>query len=214
MIVEAGKWVIKETCRQLRDWQASGAFPDNGFVAFNVSPKQLLDNSLIDTLKNAYNDYAVTPKNLVMEITETVIINKPEKVKKILNELKGTGIRLALDDFGTGYSSLSYLQNYPFDHIKIDKSFIDDLTSGSNDSKITKAIVALADSLDLKVTAEGVEDTDALDFIKAIGTAYYQGYFLSRPLTAEKAIAHVKKNTLSGKKQGNVSYLYKNPIID
>ena len=124
----------------------------------------------------------------MLEITETVIINKPESIKSILNQIRALGVRIALDDFGTGYSSLSYLQNYPFDILKIDKSFIDDLSANSNDTKITKAIIALGNSLELKICAEGVENEHAHRLIKDWGVQVFQGYYLSKPLPAENVI--------------------------
>ncbi len=188
MILDAGQWVIEKVCQQLQGWQKENVFPENGFIAFNVSPKQLLDESIVKLIKKYCHSYDIDPHHLVMEITETVIINKPKKVEKILNSVKNIGLRLALDDFGTGYSSLSYLQKYPFDHIKVDKSFTDDLLNDSNDAKITKAIIALASSLGLKVTAEGVENSKSLDMIKEFGANYYQGYFLSEPMIAKDVI--------------------------
>lgn len=187
MMAEAGKWVIEETCRQLRAWQLSGLFPKHGFLSFNVSPKQLLDDSIVTTITNACHLHSIEPHYLVMEITETVLISKPQKVKKILEDLKKIGLQFALDDFGTGYSSLSYLQQYPFDHIKIDRSFIKNVLTDKNDAKITKAIISLAKSLDLKITAEGVTDKDTLAFLKDSGVDHYQGYLLGRPLLPENA---------------------------
>lgn len=199
MMIETGKWVIEQVCLQLRDWQASGIFPENGFLSFNVSPKQLLDEAIVDTIKNACERYHIEPHYLVMEITETVIISKPAKVEKILAELKKIGIFLALDDFGTGYSSLSYLQKYPFDHIKADRSFVEDLLTDENDAKITKAIISLATSLGLKVTAEGVTDTKSLELLKEYGANHYQGYLLGRPASAEEASARIQEATRNKK---------------
>lgn len=182
MIIEVGRWVIEETCRQLGDWQKNDIFPENGYLTFNVSAKQLLDEKFVEHIVESCARFNVDPHYLIMEMTESVIINKPEKVKHILRELKSFGMRLALDDFGTGYSSLSYLQNYSFDIIKIDKSFIDDLSVDSNDTKIVKAIIALAASLEVKVVAEGVETKFARETTKKLGAKYFQGYYLSKPI--------------------------------
>lgn len=207
MMSEVGTWVFDCVCQQLKFWQSSGAFPENGFIAFNVSPKQLLDDSFSSTIKNIYEKYDVDTKHIVMEITETVIINKPQKVKKILDDIKSYGIRLSLDDFGTGYSSLSYLQNYPFDHLKIDKSFVDDLYTDSKDAKITKAIIALADSMNLSVTAEGVENSDSLSLLTQMGAHLFQGYYLSKPVPADLAITFANQNAGScmSKPQSEIS---------
>lgn len=202
MMIDVGKWVIEQSCRQLRTWQLSGDFPKNGFLSFNVSPKQLLDESIIHTITDACKTNDIEPHYLVMEITETVIISKPKKVEKILTEIKKIGIRLALDDFGTGYSSLSYLQKYPFDHIKVDRSFVEDLFVDENDAKITKAIISLANSLGLKVTAEGVSNPKALDKLKEFGANHYQGYLLGKPASASTATKKIKKIK---KKRSNIN---------
>ncbi len=186
LIVDVGKWVIEHACRQLKTWQDEEVFPKDGFISINVSPRQLSDNSIVTIIKDACESYKVKPENLVIEITESVLINKATVVKDILSELKELGVRLALDDFGTGYSSLSYLQNYPFDHIKIDKSFVLDILTDSNDEKIIRGIIALVQSLGLKVTAEGVESRGALAILQECGCDYFQGYYLSKPLLAEK----------------------------
>jgi len=191
MIIEVGKWIMEEACKQLRTWLNQSLFPEDGFLSINVSPKQLLDESIVPDIFNACQKYQIAPQQLVIELTETVIIDKPKKIKHTMESLKRIGVKLALDDFGTGYSSLSYLQRYPFDHIKIDKSFVADLLIDQNDAKITKAIIALAQSLGLKVTAEGVADIASLNKLKEYGADYYQGYFLSEPMAADHAISIV-----------------------
>ena len=123
-----------------------------------------------------------------MEITESVIINKTVKVTNALNQICDLGMRLALDDFGTGYSSLSYLQKFPFHILKIDKSFIDDLDVRGSNTKIVKAIIALANSFDLRVIAEGVETKAVKQEVKRLGADAYQGYFMSKPLPKEDFI--------------------------
>jgi len=198
MIIEVGRWVIDETCRQLSEWQKSEHFPENGYLTFNVSAKQLLDETFVPYVAECCKRHSVNPKQLVMEMTESVIINKPEKVKRILKGVKAIGLRLALDDFGTGYSSLSYLQNYAFDIIKIDKSFIDDLSDGSNDTKIVKAIIALASSLELKVVAEGVETRIGREAVKLLGAGLFQGYYLSKPLAANQILGFMQTDYSQG----------------
>ena len=185
MMIEVGYWIIESAIKQLTQWLQGYSYPDNASLSINVSPKQLLDESLPGFIQEKCREYQLNPCRLVVEITETVIINRPEKVKEALNRLKQVGVYLALDDFGTGYSSLSYLQQYPFDHIKIDKSFIDGLLMDENNAKITKAIVMLAHSLGIKFIAEGVGDQQSLALLKEYGADYYQGYFLGRPLAPE-----------------------------
>jgi diguanylate cyclase (GGDEF)-like protein/PAS domain S-box-containing protein len=192
MIVAVGNWVIEEVCRQLADWKSDKVFPTDAYITFNVSAKQLINDSLALHIQKSCDQYEVDPHRLVMEITESVIINKPANVRVILDKIKSSGVRLALDDFGTGYSSLSYLQNFPFNIIKIDKSFVDDLTEHSNDTKIVKAIIALATSLELLVVAEGVETELSLQMVKQLGANLSQGYLISRPLAANHILSFIR----------------------
>ncbi|MGB3725697.1 MAG: EAL domain-containing protein [Glaciecola sp.] len=193
LIVEVGKWVISETCKHLAAWQQNPLFPANGFVSFNVSGKQMLDPELVPHIQSMCELHDVKPKRLVMEMTESVIINKTWKVINLLSKLRQLGIRLAIDDFGTGYSSLSYLQNMPFNILKIDKSFIDDWSEDSNDTKIVKAIIALANSLELKIIAEGVENKHAREQVILLGAHLFQGYYVSKPLCGGDVLAFIQQ---------------------
>jgi diguanylate cyclase (GGDEF)-like protein/PAS domain S-box-containing protein len=193
MIVITGAWVIDEVCRQLSIWKNEQIFPKNGYVSFNVSANQLSNSDLIKTIKKACDKYEVSPSQLVMEITESVIINKPKKVELILTQLRDLGLRIAIDDFGTGYSSLSYLQNLPFNILKVDKSFVTNLDRDSSNSKIVKAIVALAQSFDLLVIAEGVETTEAKRELLHLGASLYQGFLKSKPIDASGVCALLSK---------------------
>lgn len=193
LIVEIGKWVITETCKHLANWQQAGVFPADGFVSFNVSANQMLDPELVPHISYTCEHYNINPTHLVMEMTESVIINKTWKVINLLNKLRQLGVRLALDDFGTGYSSLSYLQNLPFNILKIDKSFIDDWTDNSNDTKIVKAIIALANSLELMIIAEGVENVHAQKHVISLGAHLFQGYYVSKPIESANVIDFIKK---------------------
>ena len=200
LIVDVGKWVINETCHHLANWQDNKGFPSNGFISFNVSGKQMLDPDLVPTITQACKKSEVNPEQLVMEMTESIIINKTREVINVLNKLRQLGLRLALDDFGTGYSSLSYLQNMPFNILKIDKSFIDDWTENSNDTKIVKAIIALANSLELKIIAEGVENQHACEQVILLGAHLFQGYYVSKPLSSSAVLDfmqqyHLKTST-------------------
>ncbi len=195
MIIEVGRWIIKQAFKQLRLWQLHGIFPKDGFMSINVSSKQLLDQTFTEDIIEASNDCQVDLKNIVIEITESVLIDKPTKVNKVLCSLKALGVKIALDDFGTGYSSLTYLQRYPFDHIKIDKSFVADVNTDENDAKITKAIIVLAKSLGLQITAEGVSDSATLDIIGQYESDFYQGYLLSKPLLPDHIYKLMKKDT-------------------
>ena len=182
LIVDVGQWVIENTIMQLKNWCDQGLKLKKGFMSINISPKQLLNKSLSEHIIASCDQNQISPEYLTLELTESVIIDKPQKAEAVLKQLKTIGVQLALDDFGTGYSSLTYLQRYPFDQLKIDKSFVSALASNPNDDKITKSIVALGQSLGLTITAEGVEDSAALSRLKALGATKYQGYLLSKPL--------------------------------
>lgn len=188
MILQVGKWVISETCRQLQAWESSGAFPKGGYLSFNVSSRQLLEPNFVSHIQACCHKYQIRPEQLVMEMTESVLISKPQAIKSVLEDLKSIGLRIALDDFGTGYSSLSYLQNFPFDIIKIDKSFIKNLSDDHSNTKIVKAIIALASSLGMLVVAEGIESKNIVKQLQRLDVDIYQGYYISKPVAPDEAI--------------------------
>jgi diguanylate cyclase (GGDEF)-like protein/PAS domain S-box-containing protein len=191
MIIAVGQWVISETCKQIQLWQQQPNYPEGGYITFNLSARQMLDTQLITHIKMQCKEHQVDPKYLVMEITESVIINKTAKVTDALNQICALGMRLALDDFGTGYSSLSYLQKFPFHILKIDKSFIDNLDVHESNTKIVKAIIALANSFGLTVIAEGVETQAVKQAVSHLGADAYQGYYMSKPLPKEHFISFI-----------------------
>ncbi len=182
IIVEVGEWVIHQVCEQIANWQIRDLFPENGYVSFNVSGKQLMGASLYKVIKAALEENQIKPEHLLLEMTETILIDNGERTLTLMNDIRNLGIRMALDDFGTGYSSLSYLQAFPCDYMKIDKSFVLNLDQKPHNQKITKAIVALAKSLGIKVIAEGVEEHNCLDLLADMHADFFQGYYLSKPL--------------------------------
>ncbi len=182
VILEVGEWVIHQVCRQIVNWQIRDLFPDNGYVSFNVSGKQLMDASLYNVIKSALEENQLKPEHLLLEMTETILIDSGERTLTLMNDIRNLGIRMALDDFGTGYSSLSYLQAFPCDYLKIDKSFIFNLEQQADNQKITRAIVALAKSLNIRVIAEGVEEHDSLDLLAEMDADFFQGFYLSKPI--------------------------------
>ena len=189
LIIEVGKWVISQACKQHRSWLKAGVFSNVCTLSINVSPKQLLDESTIEAIIDSCQRYELSGR-LIVEITESVLIDKPNKVKVALEKLKSAGITIALDDFGTGYSSLTYLQRYPFDHIKIDKSFVIDVADDESNAKITVAIITLAKSLGLKITAEGVSNAKSLAMLEYAGADFYQGFYLGKPMLPSQVENH------------------------
>lgn len=185
LIMPISKWVLKTACRQSHQWQSEGF--DNLRMSINISPRQLDDKkSLLDDFQMNISEFQIDPDCLELELTENLVMEKLSVAMEILEELNSLGIHLAIDDFGTGYSSLAYLKQFPIKTLKIDKSFIRNLTVGSNDSAIVSAIIAMAQKLSLSVVAEGVETREQLDFLKSNGCTEVQGYYFSKPVTAEE----------------------------
>ena len=183
LIVALGKWVIETACYQIRSWQKQGlpVVP----VSVNLSGRQFINGSIAKTISQALAKFDLAPSLLEIEITEGVMMLNPESSAHTLAELSEMGIRIAIDDFGTGYSSLSYLKTYPIDTLKIDQSFVRDITSDPNDLSIVVAIIAMAHSMRLRVIAEGVETEKQLGILSSYKCDCVQGYLFSHPLPAD-----------------------------
>jgi len=182
LIVPIGAWVIQEACRQAVKW------PEDVRVAVNVSSVQFRRPGLANVLIQALAASGLDPRRLEVEITESIFLESSEALIAVLHSLRAMGIRIALDDFGTGYSSLSYLQSFPFDKIKIDRSFIQQLLSRAGSTAIVRAITDLARALGMETTAEGVENPEQLAELRLQGCSSVQGYLFSRPVTAAGVI--------------------------
>lgn len=183
LITEIGEWVIRAACRQTKAWHHMGF--DELTVAVNVSAVQFGQRRLLDYVAGVLSDTGLPPRSLVLEITESVLMEDAEANVATLAELKRMGIRIAMDDFGTGYSSLSYLKRFPIDILKIDKSFIRDVGLEGDDAAIVRAITALGKSLRLTLIGEGVETEEQLKFLANEKCDHVQGYFFSKPASAE-----------------------------
>jgi diguanylate cyclase (GGDEF)-like protein/PAS domain S-box-containing protein len=181
LIVPVGEWVLREACTQNKRWKEAGLSVPR--IAVNLSGRQLNDPSLVSTVGRVLKDTGLDPASLELEITEGMIENADEAVK-ILHGLSSMGVRLAIDDFGTGYSSLSYLKSFPINTLKIDQTFVRDVTTDADDAAIAKAIIAMAHSLKLNVIAEGVETREQLDFLSSEACDEIQGFLFGRPLPA------------------------------
>jgi len=189
LITPIGEWVIEEACRQLVEWRDLDL---NVSVAINLSVNQLYSDRLIDQFEAALEKYAITPGSLQVEITETSAMHNPDEAIVKLTALRNIGIDIAIDDFGTGYSSLSYLKRLPIQALKLDRSFVCDITTDENDSAISSATVALAHKLGLKVVAEGVETEAQHKHLAGIQCDFLQGYLFSRPLPKDDATAFIQ----------------------
>jgi diguanylate cyclase (GGDEF)-like protein len=182
LIHEIGAWVLREACRQCAIWQRAGQPPLR--VAVNVAASQFRRGDLFEVIRGALQAAQLDPRFLEIELTESAVMTNPEDSAAVLEQLSRMGVLVSVDDFGTGYSSMSYLRSFPIDKLKIDRSFIADLTTRADDASIVRAIVSLAHGLRLKVVAEGVETLEQLKFLQSVGCDQYQGYHFSEPLPA------------------------------
>ena len=197
LVLPLGRWVLMEACRQGARWRAMLP-PDAPFtVAVNVSRRQLDQATFIDEVAAALNETGLPPHDLLLEVTESVIVRDARATLQRLNMLKALGIRLAIDDFGTGYSSLSFLQQFPVDVLKIDKAFIADATHGESGPALVRAIIALGQALSLQTLAEGIEYHQQADALTTMGCELAQGYYFSRPVKPSEIDALVQGKTIA-----------------
>jgi EAL domain-containing protein (putative c-di-GMP-specific phosphodiesterase class I) len=194
LIVPIGEWVLATACAQNQAWQRR-ALPKLS-VAVNLSARQFADSTLFAKLTQIIRTSGLDPALLELEITESVVMSDGESAVGVLDKLKSIGVQIAIDDFGTGYSSLAYLKRFPIDTLKVDRSFIRDIPGNSGDKKITRAIIAMAHGLRLKVVAEGVETADQLQFLRGQSCDAVQGYFLYPPLEQDKVADVLEFNRL------------------
>jgi diguanylate cyclase (GGDEF)-like protein len=182
LIHQIGAWVLREACRQCAAWQRAGQLPLR--VAVNVAASQFRRGDLLEVVRGALQEFQLDPRFLEIELTESAVMTNPEDSAAVLEQLSRMGVLVSVDDFGTGYSSMSYLRRFPIDKLKIDRSFIAELTTRAEDASIVQAIVSLAHGLRLKVVAEGVETLEQLKFLQSVGCDQYQGFHFSPPLPA------------------------------
>jgi diguanylate cyclase (GGDEF)-like protein len=186
LIVPIGEWVLDTACSQYRVWERHGLAQTR--VSVNLSPRQFMRGDLTNTIARILDQTGCNPAFLELEITEGMVMHNPENTVALIQRLKDMGIHIAIDDFGTGYSSLAYLKRFPIDCLKIDRSFVTDIPGDAGDVAITLAIISMAHSLGIKVTAEGVETKEQLDFLRQHGCDEAQGYYFSKPLPLAQAI--------------------------
>jgi predicted signal transduction protein with EAL and GGDEF domain len=179
LIHDIGMWALKQACRDAAGWYQPVT------VAVNFSPVQFLRPGLAKRVAAVLKETRLDPHRLEIEVTENVLLSKPDQALKIFRELKGLGVRISLDDFGTGYSSLSYFREFPFDKVKIDRSFVADL-DGFSSKEIVRSVLELSRSLGIAVVAEGVETTVQLNTLRELGCELVQGYLVSRPQPVDK----------------------------
>ena len=181
--MDIGRWVLREACRQGTRWAKERGAPVR--VTVNLSGRKLQDETIVDDVRNALLESQFTPADLVLEITESILMHHVEVSLLRLTQLKELGVSLAIDDFGTGYSSLSYLQRYPIDILKIDKAFVDTIDKGGDGAVLASAIVALGETLRLDTVAEGIETEAQRGMLMELGCAFGQGFLFAPPLSPE-----------------------------
>jgi EAL domain-containing protein (putative c-di-GMP-specific phosphodiesterase class I) len=197
LILEIGRKVLQQACSQVRVWQLELDMVPRLNVSVNLSPRQLADPKLLDDVASALGTAGLAAESLTLEITESAMMHDTDTAVARLKELKALGVSLAVDDFGTGYSSLSYLQRFPIDSLKIDRSFVAGIDGDAEQSALARAIVRLAQTLQLHAVAEGVETESQLERLRELGCRYAQGFFLALPQDAE-SLGPVLKATAAG----------------
>jgi len=183
LILPIGKWVLREACMQARAWVKAGL--PIGSMAVNISALEFRDEGFLDGVFAILGETGLDPSFLELELTESVLMKRADFTASVLQSLRAKGIRLAVDDFGTGYSSLSYLTRFPLDALKIDQSFVRQISLETEDTSIVAAVISMGRSLKLRVIAEGVETQQEFAFLKAQHCDEAQGYYFSRPVSAK-----------------------------
>jgi EAL domain-containing protein (putative c-di-GMP-specific phosphodiesterase class I) len=195
LIVAVGAWVLSQSC-QLMAREAAAGFPLR--LSVNVSPRQFRQPGFVPLLRDLIQETGAEPSHLMLEVTEGLFINNLSEVILKMDELTQLGVRFSIDDFGTGYSSLSYLKRMPIVELKIDKSFIQDITIDPNDAALVETILSVAQHLHYQVVAEGVETLDQVEFIKQRANVLFQGYYFGRPALAESWIEKWRADVRTG----------------
>jgi EAL domain-containing protein (putative c-di-GMP-specific phosphodiesterase class I) len=194
LILPIGNWVLREACKQAQAWRHAGL--PLATIAVNISAIEFRDERFLDGVFAVLKDTGLDPRSLELELTESVLMKRVESTGSILKTLRARGVQVAVDDFGTGYSSLSYLRKFPIDTLKIDQSFVRQITTAPDETTIVTAVISMGRSLKLRVVAEGVETQEELAFLQAHQCDEAQGYFFSRPLPPEQ-FAKLLKSGLS-----------------
>ncbi|MDF1584455.1 MAG: GGDEF domain-containing phosphodiesterase, partial [Methyloprofundus sp.] len=193
LILAIGQWVLDTACMQLKLWQKDPVMRKLS-LSINVSAKQFLQKDFVQQINAAVQRHNINPKQLKLELTESMLVDNIETIISIMKTLNATGIGFELDDFGTGYSSLQYLKKLPLDQLKIDQSFVRDIVTDLSDKAIVRTIILMAHSLDMNVIAEGVETLEQQKFLMDHGCMHYQGYLFSKPIPIDQFEALLRKN--------------------
>jgi EAL domain-containing protein (putative c-di-GMP-specific phosphodiesterase class I) len=196
LIIDLGEWVMRTACRELVDLRKAGHH--DFMMSINVSQVQFRHPLFLDMLKRALEDTGAPPQNIELEITESMAMEEPDLLIKMLGQIKQTGVSIAIDDFGTGFSSLSYLQRLQIDRLKIDRAFVTEITGSARGSSIAEMVIQLGRNLGLAVIAEGVEDERQAQILQALGCPLAQGFLFARPMTAAALDSWLSNDALAG----------------
>jgi predicted signal transduction protein with EAL and GGDEF domain len=197
LIVAVGQWVLEKACRAMIEWRARDPHNAPAMVSVNLSRAEIaLGNRLLEQVQSTLEAVGLPPECLQLEVTEREVMRNPEAARELLGKLRQFGVRLAMDDFGTGTSSLSLLRAYPFNTIKIDRSFLQDLSTSHEVLAVIHATVNLIGNLEMVSLAEGVEDASQVAILRSLGCRYAQGYFFSRPVPAERLLEAMEEDVL------------------
>jgi diguanylate cyclase (GGDEF)-like protein/PAS domain S-box-containing protein len=205
LILSLGKWILNESCRQMRQWQIGNPAAESLTVSVNLSSKQFQQPDLAEQVAAALDAAGLNPCCLKLEITESHIMENTESAIAMMNRLRNLGTEISLDDFGTGYSSLSYLHRFPVDYLKIDRSFVNRMAENKENAEIVNTIIKLAQNLKMKVIAEGIETAEQLAQLQQLNCEYGQGYFFSKPLEAEAANLFIGSGIINSAPVSNLS---------
>jgi diguanylate cyclase (GGDEF)-like protein len=192
LIIPIGEWILNSICTQLNEWKSAGLNPAP--VAVNISSRQLEQKNFVDSIFSILEKSKIENELLEIELTESILIKNSQNTSKKLVKMRNQGMKVAIDDFGTGYSSLAYLSNFPFDKLKIDQSFIRDITTDKTSASLATSIISMAHSLGVRVIAEGVETVDQMEFLRTYNCDEIQGYYFSKPIPANDFTTLIKEN--------------------
>jgi diguanylate cyclase (GGDEF)-like protein/PAS domain S-box-containing protein len=198
-IMPIGRWILREACRQARAWQSAGLMPMR--LAVNISAAELRDKDFVSGVRSILAETDLEPKYVELELTETFLLQDSKSTGVVLQALKDLGVGLALDDFGTGYSSLSYLKRFPIDTLKIDRSFVRDITTDADDASIVSAVISMGKSLRMRVVAEGVETREQLEFLRQQSCPEGQGYYFSHPVNSGEFTQLLRRSLVDGTRE-------------
>lgn len=209
LIVPMGAQILRMACEQTKAWVDMGY--ENIQVSVNFSAKQFTLDNMVDDVRRILQETKLNPKNLKLEITEYTALCESEKTIEMMRALASMGLQISIDDFGTGYSSLSYLKRFPVNTLKMDKSFVDHVTDDEEDASFARMVIGIANSMNLGLIAEGVETRDQLDFLRSEGCRFIQGFYFSKPLNSEAALAYLRRHYSADTSPSQVSMAFQMP---